>query len=131
MFFWNTPAFSMIQQMLAISPNGSDGKESACNAGDPGLISGSGRSCGEGNGNPPQYSGLENSMDREVWQDTVHGVTKSLTELSNFHFTFFYIIVISSLSHFTSVHPVFRLDLKGVGIIYYPILQKRKLRHRY
>ena len=46
-------------------PGGSDGKESACNAGDPGLITGSGRSPGEANGNPPQYSFLENSMDRE------------------------------------------------------------------
>ena len=45
-------------------PDGSDGKESACNAGDPGLIPGSGGSPGEGNGNPLQYSCLENSVDR-------------------------------------------------------------------
>ena len=45
-------------------PGGSDGKESTCNAGDPGLIPGSGRSPGEGNGNPIQYSCLENPMDR-------------------------------------------------------------------
>ena len=45
-------------------PGGSDGKESACTTGDPGLIPGSGRSPGEGNGNPPQYSCLEKSMDR-------------------------------------------------------------------
>ena len=45
-------------------PGGSDGKESACSAGDQGLIPGSGRSLGEGNGNPFQYSCLENSMDR-------------------------------------------------------------------
>ena len=45
-------------------PGGSDGKESACNVGDPGLIPGSGRSPGEGNGNPLQYSCLENFMDR-------------------------------------------------------------------
>ena len=49
------------------SPGSSDGKASAYNAGDPGLISGSGRSPGEGNGNPFQYSCLENSMDRGVW----------------------------------------------------------------
>ena len=55
------------------------GKESACNAGDLGLIAGSGRSPGEGNGNPFQYSCLENSMDREAWQTTVHGVVKSQT----------------------------------------------------
>ena len=52
-------------------PGGSGGKESACNAGDPGLIPGSGRSPGEGNGNPLQYSRLENSMDRGAWQATV------------------------------------------------------------
>ena len=55
-------------------PNSSVGKESACNAGDPGLIPGSGRSPGEGIGYPLQYSGLENSMDC-----TVHGVAKSWT----------------------------------------------------
>ena len=50
--------------MIIVSfPGGSDGKVSACNAGDPGSIPGSGRSPGEGNGNPLQYSGLENSMD--------------------------------------------------------------------
>ena len=48
-------------------PGGSDGKESACNAGDPGLIPGSRRCPGEGSGNPLQYSCLENSMDREDW----------------------------------------------------------------
>ena len=50
------------------------GKESACNAGDLGLIPGSGRSPGEGKGNPLQYSCLENLMDRGAWQATVHGV---------------------------------------------------------
>ena len=64
-------------------PGGSDGKESACNAGDLGSIPGLGRSPGEGNGNPLQYSSLENSMDRGAWQATVHGVTKSGTQLSN------------------------------------------------
>ena len=48
-------------------PGGSDGKESACNAGDLGLIPESGRSLGGGNGNPLQYSCLENSVDREAW----------------------------------------------------------------
>ena len=48
-------------------PGGSDGKESACNAGDPGLIPGSGRFLGEGNDNPLQYSCLENPMDRGAW----------------------------------------------------------------
>ena len=58
---------------------GSEGKESAHNAGDLGLIPGSRRPPGEGNGNPPQYSCLENSMDRGAWQATAHGVTKSWT----------------------------------------------------
>ena len=58
-------------------PGGSDGKESACNAGDLGSIPGSGRSPGKGNGNPFQYSCLNNSLDRGAWKATVHGVTKS------------------------------------------------------
>ena len=57
-------------------PGGSDGKESACNAGDPGLIPGLGRSPGEGRDNPLQYSCLENPMDRGAWRATVHRVTK-------------------------------------------------------
>ena len=64
------------------------GKASACNAGDPGLIPGLGRSPGEGNGNPLQYSCLENPMDRGAWQATVHGVAKSRTRLSDFTSTF-------------------------------------------
>ena len=58
-------------------PDGSDGKESSCNAGDPGSIPGLGRSPGEGHGNPLQYSCLENLMVRGPWQATVHRVTKS------------------------------------------------------
>ena len=57
------------------------GKESACNAGHLGLIPELGRSPGEGNGYPLQYSGLENPMDRGAWQSTVHGVAKSQTRL--------------------------------------------------
>ena len=60
-------------------PGGSDGKGSACNAGDPGSIPGLGRSPGEGNGNPLQNSCLENPMDRGAWWATVHGVAKSRT----------------------------------------------------
>ena len=55
-------------------PGDSDGKESACNAGDPGSIPGLGRSPREGNGNPLQYSRLENAMDTGAWPATVHGV---------------------------------------------------------
>ena len=69
-------------------PGGPDGKESACGAGDPGLISGLGRSSGEGNGNPLQYYCLENSMDREAWQAAVRGVSKSRTALSAEHALF-------------------------------------------
>jgi len=65
------------------SPGDSDSEESDCNAGDPGLIPGLGRSLGEGNGNPLQCSCLENSMDRGSWWATVHGVTESWTQLSN------------------------------------------------
>ena len=61
-------------------PGGSDGKASACNVGDLGSITGLGRSPGEGNGNPLQYPCLENSSDCRV-----HGVAKSLTQLSHFH----------------------------------------------
>ena len=64
-------------------PDSSDGKESACNAGDPGSIPGLEKSPGEGNGSPLQYSCLENSVDRGAWPPTVHGVTKSQTQLSN------------------------------------------------
>ena len=60
-------------------PGGSDSKESACNAGDPGLIPGLGRSPGEENGHSLQYSSLENSMDRGAWWAKVHGVAKSRT----------------------------------------------------
>ena len=67
-------------------PGSSDGKVSAYNAGDPGLIPGLERSPGEGNGNRLQYSCLENPMDRRAWEAAVHGVTKSWTRLSDFTF---------------------------------------------
>ena len=63
-------------------PCSSDGKESACNAGDLHSIPGSGKSLGEGKGNPLQYSCLEKSTDRGAWWATVHGVAKSQTQLS-------------------------------------------------
>ena len=68
---------------------GSDGKASVCNAGDPRLIPGWGRSPGEGNGHLLQYSCLENSMDREPWWAIVNGVTKTRTLLSDFTFFHF------------------------------------------
>ena len=57
-------------------PHSSVGKDSACNAGDPYSVPGLGRSPGEGNGNPLQYSCLENPMDKGAWRATVHGVTR-------------------------------------------------------
>ena len=72
-------------------PCGSAGKESACNVGDLGLIPGLGRSPGEGNGCPLQYSGLENSMD-----SIVHGVAR----MSDFHFLFHSIVNVSCYHHF-------------------------------
>ena len=65
-------------------PGGSDGKASAYNVGDPGSVPGLGRSPGEGNGKPLQYSCLENPMYGGAWEATVHVVTKSWTRLSNF-----------------------------------------------
>ena len=81
-------------------PGGSDGRETACNAGDWGSIPGSGRSPGEGNGNPLQYSCLENPMDGGAWWATVHGVAKSQTRLS----------------HFTSLHSTYKLNKQDDNI---------------
>ena len=66
-------------RVVVCFPHSSFGKESDCNARDVGLIPGSGRSPGEGNGNPLQYSGLENPVDRGAWRATVHGVPESDT----------------------------------------------------
>ena len=76
------PKLELILQCFGF-PAGLDCKESACNAGDPGSIPGSGRSPGEGHGNPLQYSCLENCMERGAWWFTVHGVEKCWTQLSN------------------------------------------------
>ena len=67
-----------LEELLGF-PSSSNGKASTCNAGDPGSIPGSERPPGEGNGNPLQYSCLENSMDRGAWRAIVHGVAKSQT----------------------------------------------------
>ena len=69
-------------------PGGLDSKVSAYNVGDLGSIPGLGRSPGEGNGTPLQYSCLENPMDGGAWQAKVHGVPKSWTQLNDFTFTF-------------------------------------------
>ena len=90
----------------------SDSKESACNVGDLGSIPWLGRSPGEGNGYPLQYSCLENSMDRGAWQAIVHGVAKSWTWKSDFHFTslhFSQSLFISKFGH-NFGWPVYRCD---------------------
>ena len=80
---------SMWSTQLTLLPCGSDGKESALNEGDLGLIPGLGRCPGEGNGYPLQYSCLENPMDRRACQATVQGVSKSWTHPSDEHFSLF------------------------------------------
>ena len=77
---------------------GSCGKKSAHSAGDRDSIPASGGSPGEGNGNPFQYSCLENSMDRGVWQATVHGVAQSWSWLSDWHLTWQFPLLICSYS---------------------------------
>ena len=83
---WNVFYFEKNRQVYDF-PGGSDSKASACNTGDPGSIPGLGWSPGEGNGNPLQYSCLENPMDGGAWWAVVHGVTKSQTRLRDFTFT--------------------------------------------
>ena len=82
----HTCAIDRIEKVIKHSqgfPGGSHSEESPCSEGDPGSTPGSGRSLGEGNGNPLQYSCLENPMDRGVWWAIVRGVTKSQTQLSD------------------------------------------------
>ena len=94
-------------------PGGSDGKTSAYSVGEPGSSPGSGRSPGEGNGNPFQYSCLENPMDGGAWQTIVHGVPKNWTQLSNF--TFFllsYLNVSPELPFVCSAYPSeYKMDI--------------------
>ena len=85
------------------------GKESPCNAGDMGSIPASGRSPGGGNGDLLQHSCWENSMDREAWRATVHGDTKSWTQLSTWH----------TYTHGT--HIIINKEGEFVGQAQYPI----------
>ena len=97
-------------QIIYTLRDGSDGKASVCNAGDLGLIPGLGRSPGEGNGNPLQYSCLENPMDGGACLAAVHGVAKSRTQLSDFTFTF---MIASSQ---------FMKGIKGANFLYFSFL---------
>ena len=78
----NTPFSTTPDLIFWCFSGGSDDKESACNVGDPGLIPELGRSPEVGNGNPLQYSCLENPMDRGAWQAIVQGVARNQTQLS-------------------------------------------------
>ena len=93
--YWHFTGFSFSKSVLCVyvcmHRGGSEGKAAACNVGDLGSIPGSGRSPGEGNGNPLQYSCLENPMDRGAWRAAVRGVAKTQTRLSDFTFTFMYV----------------------------------------
>ena len=83
------PTLSLeIYHQALLQPHGSDDKESAFNAGDPGSIPGSRRCPGGGNGNSLQYFAQRIPWDGGAWKATVHGVAKSRTRLSNFAFTF-------------------------------------------
>ena len=98
--------FFLTEPQLIYIPGGSDGKESACNAGDPGSIPGPGRSPGEGNGKPLQYSCLENSLDRGTWQTTVHGVAKIQKRLGEFHFFICFKYTMQRFSIFYRLCPI-------------------------
>ena len=83
---------------------GSDGKASAYNAGHLGSVCGSGRSSGEGNGNPLQYPCLDNPMKGGAWRATVHGIEMSRTQLSNFTFT---CNELQFFVHFDKINPIY------------------------
>ena len=82
---WARICHSTFKPVWMSTPGGSDGKESACNVGDWGVIPGHGRAPGGGNGNPVQCSCLESPTDRGAWRITVYRVTKSRTRLSDLH----------------------------------------------
>ena len=105
-------------------PGGSDDKESACNAGDPGSIPGLGRCPGERQGNPLQYSCLENSTVRGAWWATGHGVAKSQTRLSYEHIqhvqgiNLFVFLFFCHLDYILKVHKVTKLE-QASGFIFF------------
>ena len=103
--------------VLEATPGGSEGNEPAFNTEDLGSIPGSRRSPGEGHGNLLQYSCLENSMDREVWQATVHGVAKSWTQLStHFFLTYFFakLLITCTIYIWIPLLPLFYFYKSGI-----------------
>ena len=104
-------------------PGGSDGKESDCDVGDPGSIPGSGRSPGEKNGTPFQYSCLGNSTDRGVWGATVHRVAKSQTRLSDFSLSklLYNAVLISAVQQSKSAKYIYIFSLSWTSLPPTPI----------
>ena len=100
---YTLPFIYTIYKYQHIFTGGSDGKESACNAGYPGLIPVSGRFPGGGHSNPLQYSCLENPMDRRAWWATVHGVAKSQTQLSKKHNILHILLYIHYINNIKSI----------------------------
>ena len=95
----NFPQCVVIHTVTSLGfPDSSNGKESACNGRDLGLIPGLGRSPGEGHGNALQSSHLENSMGRGAWRAPVYGVTKSRTQLSDCYFHFYFLHTVKGFS---------------------------------
>ena len=93
-------------------PGGSDGKESACSVGDLSSIPGSGRAPGEGNGNPLQYSCLENPMDGGTWQATVHELEElDTTKCLHFSRWAFFMIQLTSIHNYWKNHSLDKMDL--------------------
>ena len=89
-------------------PGGSDGKESSCNAGDPGSILGSLIFPGEGNGNPPRYSCLGNPKDRGAWRAAVRGAAESDTTKVTWHAAHSSLLSAKNFGYFPAGHTIFK-----------------------
>ena len=110
-------------------PGDSEVKVSAWNAGDPGSIPGSGRSPGEGNGNPLQYSCLENPMEGGAWQATVHGVAElDMTERLHFHFQFYLNITVCMVAQMVKHLPTMR-ETRVQSLGWEDLLEKEMATH--
>ena len=109
--FWTRSLFELRLQfeLWLCSLVAQTSKASACTAGDSSLIPGSGWSPGEGNGNPPQHSCLENPVDGGAWEATVHGVAKSQTWLSDFTLFFDVIIELQCSTKFVVFGGIFAI----------------------